>query len=146
MTGEQFCAAIFCGILFALGAVIKSNLDVRAELRHQQAQMVEYVRALNLVNETQTEIVQGLAKAAEGTVPFEATGYTAQPRDDGRVEITFLRKIGPVDPENPEKEGDMAEFRTVILPAWMWAQVTAEAALKLGFQALEKAKTEEAAK
>lgn len=146
MTGEQFGAAILCGILFALGAVIKSNLDVRTELRGQQAQMVEYVRVLNLVNERQVEIADALKKAAESRFPFEATGYTAKVLDDGRIEVSFLRKLGPEDPDHPKEDGDLAEFRTVILPAWMWSQVTAEAALKLGFEALEKAKTEEEAK
>ena len=65
---------------------------------------------------------------------FEATGYKADITDDGKVKVVFLRKISKSD-----KEGeDMAEWREVVLPAWMWAQVTAEASLKLGFQALEK--------
>lgn len=140
MTGAQLAAAILGGLLFAFGAVIKTNLDVRAELRHQQAQMVEYVRVLNLVNERQGEIADALKKAAEGRGPFEATGYTAKVLDDGRIEVSFLRKLGPENPDHPKEDGDLAEFRTVILPAWMWAQVTAEGALKLGFDALEKAK------
>lgn len=140
MTGAQLAAAILGGLLFAFGAVIKTNLDVRAELRHQQAQMVEYVRVLNLVNERQGEIADALKKAAEGRVPFEATGYTAKVLDDGRIEVSFLRKLGPENPDHPKEEGDLAEFRTVILPAWMWAQVTAEGALKLGFEAIKKAK------
>ena len=140
MTGAQLAAAILGGLLFAFGAVIKTNLDVRAEIRHQQAQMVEYVRVLNLVNERQGEIADALKKAAEGRVPFEATGYTAKVLDDGRIEVSFLRKLGPENPDHPKEDGDLAEFRTVILPAWMWAQVTAEGALKLGFEAIKKAK------
>ena len=140
MTGAQLATAILGGLLFAFGAVIKTNLDVRAELRHQQAQMVEYVRVLNLVNERQGEIADALKKAAEGRVPFEATGYTAKVLDDGRIEVSFLRKLGPENPDHPKEDGDLAEFRTVILPAWMWAQVTAEGALKLGFEAIKKAK------
>lgn len=140
MTGAQLAAAILGGLLFAFGAVIKTNLDVRAELRHQQAQMVEYVRVLNLVNERQGEIADALKKAAEGRVPLEATGYTAKVLDDGRIEVSFLRKLGPENPDHPKEDGDLAEFRTVILPAWMWAQVTAEGALKLGFEAIKKAK------
>lgn len=140
MTGAQLAVAILGGLLFALGAVIKTNLDVRAELRHQQAQMIEYVRALNLVNERQEEVAEAMNKIAAMTARFEATGYTAKVLDDGRIEVSFLRKLGPEDPDHPKEDGDLAEFRTVILPAWMWAQVTAEGALKLGFEAIKKAK------
>lgn len=140
MTGNLVVAGILGALLGGVVAVIKTNFDVRDELRGQQAQMTEYVRVLNLVNERQGEVADALKKAAEGRVPFEATGYTAKVLDDGRIEVSFLRRLGPEDPDHPKEDGYLGEFRTVILPAWMWAQVTAEGALKLGFDALEKAK------
>lgn len=76
--------------------------------------------------------------------PFEATGYQVKTLDDGRVQITFLSHLGEsvdelANDSTKEKES-FAEMKTVILPAWMWSQVVAEASLKIGFEALKKAK------
>ena len=132
--------ALLIGAAFvALAWVFKTNIDVRQELRVQSDRISEYVKML-------TKVAEALNESNEQKANFEATGYTVQPRDDGRVEVTFLKKLGPSDPAHPEKKGEMAEFRTVIMPAWMWAQVTAEAALKVGFDALDKAKKKEAEK
>lgn len=60
--------------------------------------------------------------------------------------LLFFRDIGPAEPENPENKNKTSEIRTVILPAWMWSKVTAEAALKLSFEALNKAKQKEVGK
>ena len=132
-------AAIECfllgAILVALFWVFKSNLEVQSEIHFQRGQMNDYARELNAVNGSLSKAVQAYN---DRNARFEATGYTANVLEDGRVEVTFLRCLGPKDPEHPKKGNDWAEVRTVILPAWMWAQVTAEAALKLGFEALEK--------
>ena len=120
--------------------MIKSNFDVRGELQGLQAQMAVYVNALTEVNARQGEAADAMKKLAEASSRFEATGYTAKPLSDGRIEVSFLRRMGPSDPENPKKNEDTGEVRTVIMPAWMWGQVTAEAALRLGFDALDKAK------
>ena len=132
-------AAIECfllgAILVALFWVFKSNLEVQSEIHFQRGQMNDYARELNAVNGSLSKAVQDYT---DRNARFEATGYTANVLEDGRVEVTFLRNLGPKDPEHPKKGNDWAEVRTVILPAWMWAQVTAEAALKLGFEALEK--------
>lgn len=139
MNWNHVTALLIGATFMGLAWVFKTNIDVRQELRVQSDRISEYVKML-------TKVAAALNESNEQKANFEATGYTVQPRDDGRVEVTFLKKIGPADPENPEKEGDLAEFRTVILPAWMWAQVTAEAALKVGFDALDKAKKKEAEK
>ena len=132
-------AAIECfllgAILVALFWVFKSNLEVQSEIHFQRGQMNDYARELNAVNGSLSKAVQAYN---DRNARFEATGYTANVLEDGRVEVTFLRNLGPKDPEHPKKGDDWAEVRTVVLPAWMWAQVTAEAALKLGFDALEK--------
>lgn len=71
--------------------------------------------------------------------PFEATGYHADVLEDGRIKITYLKKIAP-------KEGsteDYAEWRDIILPAWMFTQSVSEASLKLSFKAVNKEPTNE---
>lgn len=67
---------------------------------------------------------------------FEATGFETNILPDGRVEIVFLRKL--TDKGNDTDKTEYAQFHKVIVPAWMFCQITAEAALKLGFEALEK--------
>ena len=134
------CAGLLGAAAAAFFWVIKSNFDVRGELQGLQAQMAVYVNALTEVNARQGEAADAMKKLAEASSRFEATGYTAKPLSDGRIEVSFLRRMGPSDPENPKKNEDTGEVRTVIMPAWMWGQVTAEAALRLGFDALDKAK------
>lgn len=99
------------------------------------------VHLLRVDVKNQLKTIRQFAETPRGR--FEATGYTAQPMPDGRVEITFLRDLGPNTLEGAKGEERVAELRTIVLPSWMWAQVTAEAALKLGFEALEKAKKED---
>lgn len=137
MNWNHLTAFLIGATFMGLAWVFKTNIDVRQELRVQSDRISEYVQML-------TKVAEALNESNEQKANFEATGYTVQPRDDGRVEVTFLKKLGPSDPAHPEKKGEMAEFRTVIMPAWMWAQVTAEAALKVGFDALDKAKKKEA--
>ena len=42
-----------------------------------------------------------------------------------------------------EAKKDLAEFREIVVPAWMFTQITSEAALKLGFEALENKATKD---
>ena len=134
MNYSTIAAALLGASIVSLFWVFKTNLDVRSELRLQKAEMQSYAIALkDLSNEL-----------AKSRTYFEATGYTVKTLEDGRVEVSFLRYLGPINPEKPVPNDDKAEFRTVVMPAWMWAQVTAEAALKVGFDALEKAKKKEA--
>lgn len=100
----------------------------------------------NLENRT-TAYVNSLSNIsndiAKRTLDFEATGYTADVTDDGRIKVVFMKRIGPADPTKPDDGVSVIEHRVVILPAWMWAQVTADGAMKLGFEAIEKQKAKE---
>ena len=77
----------------------------------------------------------------ERTRTFEATGFEADVTDDGRIKIVFLRKVASKEEDDSKK--DMAEFREIVVPAWMFSQITSEAALKLGFEALENKATDD---
>lgn len=77
----------------------------------------------------------------ERTRTFEATGFEADVTEDGRIKIVFLRKIASKEGDDSKK--DMAEFREIVVPAWMFTQITSEAALKLGFEALENKATKD---
>lgn len=61
--------------------------------------------------------------------------------EDGRIKIVFLRKVASKEEDGSKK--DMAEFREIVVPAWMFTQITSEAALKLGFEALENKATKD---
>lgn len=134
MSYSTIAAALLGASIVSLFWVFKTNLEVRSELRLQKAEMQTYTIALNKIGK----------ELQKSNTYFEATDYTVKTLDDGRVEVTFLRRLGPKDPETTKDAKDIAQVRTVVMPAWMWTQATAETALKTSFEALEKAKKKEA--
>lgn len=82
-----------------------------------------------------------MLEVVKRTRAFEATGFEADVTEDGRIKIVFLRKVASKEEDGSKK--DMAEFREIVVPAWMFTQITSEAALKLGFEALENKATKD---
>ena len=115
--------------------------DTVRVIKREQRERLEYSTVINKVGKAIDEYSKIQLDSLE---KFEATGYSAEPLEDGRVKVTFLQKIAPrgqlteTDPKAGADGEAWARHREVIMPAWMWAQVTAEAALKVGFEALDK--------
>ena len=144
---SKYVVAFFIGaMIVALGWTIKTNFASRMQVRALETKVDQYILVIGELCKTQDQLLSAFNKIAEKSITFEATSYTAKPLDDGRIEVTFFRDIGPTEPENPENKNKTSEVRTVILPAYLWSNVTAEVALKLGFESLYKAKRKEAEK
>lgn len=119
-----------CLICLLLGFSVSTGIILLKNTAQTKAKMDAFT-------DTFTKQTEALDEHVKRTLPFEATGFKADAMDDGRIKVVYLRKVASKDKTNHE---DWAEFREVIMPAWMFAQVTSESALKLGFKALEKAK------
>lgn len=117
-----------CLIVFGVGFLVASSILLIKNTNHIKVKM-------DVFTDTFMKQTEALDEHVKRTLPFEATGFKADALDDGRIKVVFLKRVAEKDDENKE---DWAEFREVIMPAWMFAQVHSEAALKLGFEALKK--------
>ena len=117
------------GLLFLLiGATLAFNVEIFKFKKSLAASIDTFLANTSKSSKSFLEVI-------ERTRTFEATGFEADVTEDGRIKIVFLRKVASKE-ENDAKK-DLAEFREIVVPAWMFTQITSEAALKLGFEALE---------
>lgn len=123
-------------VLFSasIGATLGLGIAVNKNVKAIDAKINAYLEATTRSGEVMLEVVKR-------TRAFEATGFEADVTDDGRIKIVFLRKVASKEEDGSKK--DMAEFREIVVPAWMFTQITSEAALKLGFEALENKATKD---
>lgn len=115
-------------LFFLIGATLASNVAFFKFQKSLDASIATFLDNTSKSSKSFLEVI-------ERTRTFEATGFEADVTEDGRIKIVFLRKIASKEENDPKK--DLAEFREIVVPAWMFSQITSEAALKLGFEALE---------
>lgn len=123
-----------CLLFFLIGATLAFNVAIFKFQKSLDASIATFLDNTSKSSKSFLEVV-------ERTRTFEATGFEADVTDDGRIKIVFLRKVASKEEDDSKK--DMAEFREIVVPAWMFTQITSEAALKLGFEALENKATKD---
>lgn len=123
-----------CLLFFLIGATLAFCVSTFKQLKEIDAKLDTYLEAT-------TESGKAMLEVVKRTRAFEATGFEADVTEDGRIKIVFLRKVASKEEDGSKK--DMAEFREIVVPAWMFTQITSEAALKLGFEALENKATKD---
>ena len=123
-----------CLLFFLIGATLAFNVAIFKFQKSLDASIATFLDNTSKSSKSFLEVVKR-------TRAFEATGFEADVTDDGRIKIVFLKKLVSKEENDPKK--DLAEFREIIVPAWMFSQITSEAALKLGFEALENKATDD---
>lgn len=123
-----------CLLFFLIGATLAFNVAIFKFQKSLDASIATFLDNTSKSSKSFLEVVKR-------TRAFEATGFEADVTDDGRIKIVFLKKLVSKEENDPKK--DLAEFREIVVPAWMFSQITSEAALKLGFEALENKATDD---